>query len=460
MLTKCRSARRHALRGTRPAVLLLPAAVSSPSAHFASTATDADAVLTREFIYASLYAQHTGYFTTSDRAVVQVPAQSMDFGNLWGAGEYRNAVAQLYEASNEAWLTPVEVFAPYYSQALAQYMLTSPVFRHELEIYEIGGGSGSNALHVLNHLAIHVPHVYAKTKYTLIEVSPVLAEQQRERVAAVHPQQCTVVNQDILTFADVHKPVTRPCFFVALEVLDNLPHDKVTLHHGKWYETVVKAQSSPDASEANDPVLEEAIRPVNDMLIRQTLRHFGCELPLRVTYKHNGRLAQRVRRMLGNDDPVLHSAFIPTGAMQLLNTLRTSFPKHHLIAADFDSLPAPNLDAESPIKAIKHKLSPTATSSGPLFAGNAPLVASKVAGVTKDHDTYLVEGGIADIFFATDFARLKNAYCSSLRRQPHEVSIVKSSAFLKEFADIEKTNTITRYNPLLEDYANTSFILS
>ena len=49
---------------------------------------------------------------------------------------------------------------------------------------------------------------------------------------------------------------------------------------------------------------------------------------------------------------------------------------------------------------------------------NEPVV---VAGVTKDHDTYLVEGGIADIFFATDFARLKKAYCSSLRRQPDEV---------------------------------------
>ncbi|KAE8964015.1 hypothetical protein PF006_g29451, partial [Phytophthora fragariae] len=40
------------------------------------------------------------------------------------------------------------------------------------------------------------------------------------------------------------------------------------------------------------------------------------------------------------------------------------------------------------------------------------------------------------------------------------VSVVKSSEFLKEFADVQKTKTITRYNPLLEDYSNTSFILS
>ncbi|KUG02288.1 hypothetical protein AM587_10015433 [Phytophthora nicotianae] len=423
-------------RGFRPALVRAFSSSVEPD--------DTDVVLTREFIYASLYAKEAGYFSTPQREVLHAPTQSIDFGNLWGAGEYRNVVAQLYKESPEAWLTPVEVFAPYYSQALARYMLNSPFFRQELEVYEIGGGSGSNALHILNYLKEQAPDVYDKTKYTLIEISPVMAERQRQRVAAVHPKQCTVINQDILTFADTHAPVSSRCFFLALEVLDNLPHDKVTLQNGKWYETIVKMHSGADESAAG-PVLEEAMRPVKDMLIRQTLRYFGCELPLHVSYKNNSGLAQRVRRMLGKDDPVLNSAFVPTGAMQLLNTLRTTFPKHHLIAADFDSLPAPNLDENSPIKAIEHPLSATATSAGTLFAGNAPLVASKLTGVTKDHDTYLVQGGIADIFFATDFDRLKRAYCSALQRQPDEVSVVKSSDFLKEFADVQKTKTITRY---------------
>ncbi|POM70918.1 Hypothetical protein PHPALM_12586 [Phytophthora palmivora] len=423
----------HHHRALRPASRLVVTSAFSTGKGADADVLD-DAVLTREFIYASLYAKEAGYFTTEQREVLHAPAQGIDFGNLWGAGEYRNVVAQLYKGSPEAWLTPVEVFAPHYSQALARYMLNSPFFRQELQIFEIGGGSGSNALHILNFLKEQAPHVYAKTKYTLIEISPVMAERQRNRVAAVHPQQCTVINQDILTFADTHAPVNSQCFFLALEVLDNLPHDKVTLQNGKWYETIVKMQSGEES-----PVLQEAMRPVKDMLIRQTLRYFGCELPLRVSYKYNTGLAQRVRHMLGKDDPVLNSAFIPTGAMQLLHTLRTAFPKHHLIAADFDSLPAPNLDEKSPIKAIEHPLSTTATSAGTLFAGNAPLVASKVTGVTKDHDTYLVQGGIADIFFATDFDRLKKAYCSALQRQAEEVR---------------------SYNPLLEDYSNTSFILS
>lgn len=343
-----------------------------------SNAIDANAVLTREFIYASLYAKEEGYFTTPHREVLHAPTQGIDFGNLWGAGEYRNVVAKLYEKSPEAWLTPVEIFAPYYSQALARYMLNSPFFRQDLEIIEIGGGSGSNALHILNYLKEHVPEVYHKTQYTLIEISPVMAERQRKRLTSVHPQHCTVINQDILTFADTHAPITSQCFFLAFEVLDNLPHDKILLRDGKWYETVVKMQNGADGL-----VLEEATRPIKDMLIRQTLRYFGCDLPLRVSYNNNTGLARRVRHLLGKQDPVLTSSFIPTGAMQLLNTLRTAFPKHHLIAADFDSLPAPNLDKNSPIRAINHPLSTTATSAGTLSAGNAPLVASKVTGMKK-----------------------------------------------------------------------------
>lgn len=305
----------------------------------------------------------------------------------------------------------------------------------------------------------HAPDVYARTKYTLIEISPAMAERQRARVAAAHPRQCAVINTDILTFADTHAPVTEQCFFLAMEVLDNLPHDKVALKHGKWYEAVVRMGSE----QAEDAALQlvEDLRPVEDMLIRQTMRLFGCDLPLSVQYRINSSFARRVRSWVGKEEKELSAAFIPTGAMQLLNTLRSSFPRHHMIAADFDSLPAPTLDPKSPVKALHHPLSMTATSSGTLCAANAPLVASKTSGtgdayttmthvlttlvatpvwsvsllgVTQDHDTYLVEGGIADIFFATDFAKLKKAYCSSLKRTPDEVRSVAWRASTRDHA--------------------------
>ncbi|KAJ0402152.1 hypothetical protein ATCC90586_007938 [Pythium insidiosum] len=411
-------------------------------------------VLTREYIYGALYAPDGGYFTTPTREVLHAPPQTIDFPSLWGQMEYRSVVSKLYKARREAWLTPVEVFAPHYSHALAKYMLHSPLVQSPMRVFEIGGGAGTNALHILNYLRTHAPDVYEKTQYTLIEISPVMAERQRQRVLSEHPHVCTVLNTDILTFADQHAVVSEPCFFLAMEVLDNLPHDKVSLRHGKWCETVVRAAPGDGLQ------LVEDVRPVSDPLVRQTLEYFGCDLPLRVQYRLNNALAQRVRSLFGKNEIDLDAAFIPTGAMQLLNTLRSSFPRHHLIAADFDELPAPTLSATSSVKALHHPLSPTATSAGTLCAGNAPLVASKTSGETEDHDTYLVAGGVADIFFATDFARLKKAYCKALGRKADEVSVVKSAAFLKEFADLKQTRTMTGYNPLLEDYTNTSFILS
>lgn len=160
-----------ALRSRVPRVLWtrVPAAInrdfsSVPTA--ATTATTDDdsvdvVVLTREYIYGALYAKDNGYFTTQDRQVLHAPPAPIDFTDLWGAFDYRREVATLYKEKKEAWLTPVEVFAPYYSHAIAKYMLSSPFFHKHMTIYEIGGGAGTNALHILNYLKV-------KPSYTLI----------------------------------------------------------------------------------------------------------------------------------------------------------------------------------------------------------------------------------------------------------------------------------------------------
>ncbi|KAF0696747.1 Aste57867_12506 [Aphanomyces stellatus] len=402
------------------------------------------AVLTRDYIHGCLYSKEGGYFTSESREVLHAPKEPMDFNDFWGKGEYKAALTKLYEMDKEAWMTPVEVFYPYYSHAIANYMLMSPFTTDKLSIYEIGGGAGTNAKCILDYIRDQAPALYEETTYTMIEISPRMAARQRERVRD-HPM-AKVINTDILTYSKAFPKVDEHCYFVAMEVLDNLPHDKVTQDGGEWFETWVDAAT-----------LAEERRPLTDALIQQTLAHFPCDLPLREQFKPSSRV---LRKVMGLPEKVLHSAFVPTGAMQLLNTLQTSFPKHHLIAADFDALPSPSLDAHAQHKPFLHTRSPTSTASGPLHAANAPLVASKTAGVTVDHDTYLVQGGIADVFFPTDFVKLKHAYCQALTRQSHEVSIVKSSAFLTQFGDVAKTRTILGYNPLVEDYENTSFILS
>ncbi|OQR84466.1 hypothetical protein THRCLA_10823 [Thraustotheca clavata] len=328
-------------------------------------------------------------------------------------------------------------------------MMMSPfTFDNEsgkLNIYEIGGGAGTNALCILDYIKEHAPGLYANTKYTMIEISPRMAARQRERVK--NHSNCSVINTDILTYSKAHPKVNDPCFFIAMEVLDNLPHDKVNLVQGEWFQTIVQ-----DGVEVQEPL--------TDPLILETLDYFQCELPLRGTFKRTSSFAQKLRSMISMKEKILHSAFVPTGAMQLLHTLKQSFPKHHLIAADFDELPPPSLDKNAQHKLYDHPRSATSTNSGPLHAANAPLVASKTQGVTFDHDTYLVQGGIADIFFATDFIKLKQAYCRKMELKEHEVSIVKQGAFLQQFGEVDKTKTILGYNPLTEDYANTSIILS
>ncbi|EQC39186.1 hypothetical protein SDRG_03392 [Saprolegnia diclina VS20] len=405
------------------------------------------APLTREYIHNCLYRKEEGYFTSTQREVLHAPKEPIDFNDLWGKREYKNQVAALYAQDKEAWMTPVEVFYPYYSRAIANYMMMSPhtLNAESLHIYEIGGGAGTNALCILDYLKEQAPKLYANTTYTMIEISARMAARQAARVAP-HPN-CKVINSDILTYSANHPNVNDPCFFIAMEVLDNLPHDKVTLADGEWFQTHVRDDA-------------EELHPLRDPLIAETLEYFSCEIPLRGTFKRTSGLATQLRSMIGMREKLLNAAFVPTGAMQLLHTLQKSFPKHHLIAADFDELPAPSLDKSATHQPYDHPRSATSTASGPLHAANAPLVASKTDGVTVDHDTYLVPGGIADIFFPTDFIKLKQAYCRKMELKEHEVSIVKSGAFLKEFGEVDKTRTILGYNPLVDDYANTSFILS
>lgn len=147
--------------------------------------------------------------------------------------------AQAYDSKLSAWMTPVEIFSPHFSQALARYIASEAAaassehtthtsasrvgdahqdkhnsWRHRrrnggggdgggggkgggkgrekgqteqgLILYEVGGGSGTNALNVLNWLRREEPALYERTEYTIVEISERLAELQRERVCAVH----------------------------------------------------------------------------------------------------------------------------------------------------------------------------------------------------------------------------------------------------------------------------------
>ena len=237
------------------------------------------------------------------------------------------------------------------------------------------------------------------------------------------------------------------CFVIALEVLDNLPHDRVwrpTRGEGGWTQTIVQKNSTTGA-------LEERDAPLEDALIERTLQAIDLTADLAVSgdggaYQPRGILhsIRSAFKSLGSSGG--EAWFVPTGAVKLMETLHAKRPNHRLIAADFDSLP--NVCIEGV---------------------NAPLVASqREGGQTVDHDTYLLptqQEGSVDVFFPTCFDTLRGIDFMTSSQNEHRsnarlCSIVTTKKFMTDYADLDATTTGSGYNPLLQDFTNTKFLLS
>jgi hypothetical protein len=647
----------HALRRQRfsPCSQLLP----SPGLRsLSSTATNE--WLTRDFIHQSLYGvgqrdatSREGYFNRRD--CISTPPSFLNFNGMLGKAEYRTCLAKLYDAQEHAWLTPVEIFAPWYSAAIARYAVsrhlaaapatasaTGPAgTAAPLVIYEVGGGNGTNALHVLNFIREYFPHIYLRTEYRILEVSARLHERQLQVLhGAGHGKVVRgtgkAVGGSVLADATdlaaaLHDP--RPALVIALEVLDNLPHDKVllveeagaeagagaargpepagaasgALRSGAqrvWLQTAVRdCTSSPTAdsdsraerhrpeAHPDDPApsshrsrrcYKEVAGPISDEctaallpLIRDKHAHWEAQrsggLFSRMLQLAGLRRKQhasasaaaeelgRLRRLVSSPEQaealqqealqlmayppasigrlplrgnlngtgdssttgefapshqqqrrLLYARYVPTGCLQLLRSLRRTFPRHSLLMADFTVLPSPAVTSD-PLEVAQEQVV-----EGYTPAACSPLVASKNASTRKtvDHPTYMSpRAGTADIFFPTDFellARMVAAVRSeadALRsiegrttfatpvtssdenistsggadhvRTPsagagvsvpqrqaagsssgRAVQVLASSEFLRTWGEVARTATLTGYNPMLEDYPNTRFILA
>ena len=88
-----------------------------------------------------------------------------------------------------SWLTPSEIFTPYYGRAIANLILDKHSQMAEpgskLSIVEIGGGTGTLARDVLDHVRSAAPQSYAECSYTSVEISPQLAQVQQHTVADI-----------------------------------------------------------------------------------------------------------------------------------------------------------------------------------------------------------------------------------------------------------------------------------
>lgn len=437
--------------------------------------------LLRNFLKSALYDSSDGYFSQQDLPVGSITGQ-IPFRSLLGVDEYNRLLAKKYNQLTKQWLTPVEIFKPHYSEAVAKYVLHRYMTEdygkgYPLKVYELGGGSGTHAAGFLSYIKKNAPEVFANMVYGSVEISSALAAAQRKCVttamqtvgeehASDKGKKCIKKSNPVtkIPYERVpYKVMVRdaidrhgwgdtnpdPCFVVALEVLDNLPHDKVVFLKDEWMETRV----FDTGNEGNDHY-QELLDPVSDPLISRAMNAVGVGDSMdNSSFSHHfsaktvlDYLASVINAVTGTPNTI----YLPTGCLELLETLHKCRPNHRLIAADFDSLPGVQMPGT-----------------------NAPLVATQsTGGKTKDLDSYLKQPGSADVFFPTDFEHLRILDLCARRegvvienedllmdfRAPSHV--VTTKAFMEKWADLDSTKTRSGYNPLAQDFANTKFFLS
>ena len=225
--------------------------------------------------------------------------------------------------------------------------------------------------------------------------------------------------------------------FLAMELLDNLPHDKLKIcPQGNGILQTELRTSEIDSSE-----LEEHFYPLTDPLLHEMTQ-------IQPLYIPSQNMAQK---------------WIPSVACGMIQQLYQQRPNASLLLADFDWLPPPTLQTGS-----IHTRKSLSSDYEPLITDMNDI----------DHACYLTAPPMCDVLFPTDFPLL-GAFVSSLltnlftcadkssrattsiRGPCNIVNIDKQRDFLLKFGDEEIKRTTSRwtgYNPLLQDFSNCSVL--
>jgi len=392
---------------------------------------------------------------------------SVNFSSILGQWHWKRIYQQIYNEQKGMWLTPVELFTPFYSDIFANFVSSSMrpmIEQHKhnadgFQIVELGGGRGTNAKALLNYLQSHHSDMYDKLiEYTIFDTSPTLHELQRQHLKmsdSPHYDKITLINGDLIDIAEGTSTFLKaseiPTTLIALELLDNLPHDKVV----RCLETdeVLQAEVIPMSGSQYSPSDEtsekcsidtsqsynETFSPVNDPLLQSIL---SLSPLLYTPPTSNG------------------PRWIPSVALGVLMRLFQCRPNSAVAFADFDWLPPPDisLSSEEP-----HNLMMAAE---PAFGD--PIVTDMEG---NDHPCYLTRppDALCDILFPTDFSRMAK-YAESIlqsgnnvgtRALPASVTAMKQRDFLLKYGpdEVNKTKGWTGFSPLINDFGNCSVLV-
>ncbi|KAK4585706.1 hypothetical protein RGQ29_023092 [Quercus rubra] len=399
-------------------------------------------ILVRDFIHSALYHPSHGYFSQRP-ASVGVLHKTINFNNLQGRKAYMKYLDNIYKQNDIAWFTPVELFKPWYAHGIAESIMRTANLSVPLKIYEIGGGSGTCAKGILDYIMLNAPtRVYNNMTYISVEISPSLAEIQRQTVGEVrtHLSKFRVECRDAADRSGWGDVDQQPCWVIMLEVLDNLPHDLIYSENqvSPWMEVWVGKKHDRETH-------SELFKPLQDSLITRCVEIMDWEKD----HSNQSGSVSMARSIWSKVFPKPRRCWLPTGCLRLLEVLHGVLPKMSLIASDFSYLPDVRIPGE-----------------------RAPLVSTKKNGSSLDYGSYLDAKGDADIFFPTDFWLLERIdhYCSgqlkmhkdnsSKQGKKRRTITLDTSSFMEEFGLPTKTRTKDGYNPLLDDFKNTKFYLS
>lgn len=406
-------------------------------------------------------------------------------------------------------MTPVEIFKPYYAQAIAKYMIDVIKGRNQMETFnannpfsltEVGGGNGSCAVGILDFLRDNYPELYEHTRYEIVDVSKPFHEMQK-KVLANHASKVKLVNQNFFEYKGASN---APGFFIGLEILDNMPHDKLVVDdQGIIREVWVQEQQ--DGFVARDPFTKQPIemsplveskRPIGEPTLLKYLEiicgHHGLDpsfltLPDPVNSRGERLIPPPQQHILPHLvlwHLLRHPKLNPE---ESIATDWTTFLKQKHSAGDILSLDAWRRELShfgaltGGVSTQNIYFAPTCAMLllnsvatrfpnrdlilndfdrmvGGMHGINAPLVQRTEGNETKTYPSYLsAPAGEVDIFYPTNFENLAVLQYQLSDRIGNHCS---SKSFMKHYADTKATRTRTLYNPLLNDFINTRFFLT
>lgn len=138
-----------------------------------------------------------------------------------------------------------------------------------LKIVEIGAGNGTLMKNILGYLKLHQPDLYNIAQYNIIEISPQLAQSQRKTLQSMPrdaANKVSIMNKSVFDYIPRSRERDDFCFFIAMEVLDNLAHDYVRFD----VDTGVPVQGMVLIDEDTGD-FEQVYEPVTDSLLKRYL---------------------------------------------------------------------------------------------------------------------------------------------------------------------------------------------